>query len=205
MTPAPRRAAASVNAIVLCGGKSSRMGFDKAFLKIGGKTLVERQVELLKTRFRKLLLVTNSPGEFKVAGRVKVVTDIVPGLGPMGGLYAGLKNSDSEYNFVTACDMPFLSLDLAAYMAGSVKEGFQAVVPSYKGKFQPLCALYSRACLDTINEALAGDKLKLALLLGGLKVRKVLEKELVRFGDPELFFRNINTPRDLRLLKSFEH
>ncbi|MEK7722299.1 MAG: molybdenum cofactor guanylyltransferase [Elusimicrobiota bacterium] len=194
-----------VNAIVLCGGKSSRMGFDKAFIKIDGKTLVERQVKFLIRRFRNIVLVTDSPGKYKIQGRVKVVADIVPGLGPLGGLYTGLKNSDSPYNFVAACDMPFISLDLAAYMAGSVKEDFQAVVPYHRNKYQPLCALYSRDCLGKIGEALAGGELKLARLLSQFKVRKILKKELFRFGDPDVFFRNINTPRDLRLLKSFEH
>lgn len=200
-----RRLCAGVSAIVLCGGESSRMGFDKAFLKVADKTMVERQVELLSGRFRKIILVTNSQGSCKSRGRVKVVTDIVRGLGPLGGLYTGLSNSGSEYNLVVACDMPFINLDLAAYMAGSVKEGFQAVVPYYKEKYQPLFAVYSRDCLEKIEEALARNKLKLALLLSEFKVRKVLKKELVKFGDPDIFFRNINTPRDLRLLKSFEH
>lgn len=194
-----------VNAIVLCGGRASRMGFDKAFIKIGGRTLVERQVNALKGRFRKIILVTNSPGEYKSGVRVKVVPDIVRGLGPLGGLYTGLKNSDARYNFVTACDMPFLSPDLAAYMAGSIKKGFQAVVPFYRDQYEPLCALYSRDCIDKIGEALSAGKLKLARLLSEFKVRKVVKEELVRFGDPEVFFRNINTPQDLRLLKSFEH
>ena len=200
-----RRRPGGVSAIVLCGGKSSRMGFDKAFLRIEDETLVERQVQLLSGRFKKVILVTNSPGRYKSRGRVKVVTDIVRGLGPLGGLYTGLQNSGSEYNLVAACDMPFINLNLAAYMAGSIKEGFQAVVPYYKKRYQPLFAVYSRDCLEKIREALAGNKLKLARLLGELKVRKVIMKELVKFGDPEVFFRNINTPRDLRLLKSFEH
>lgn len=193
------------NAIILCGGRSSRMGFDKAFLKIGGRTLVERQLSALKGRFRKIILVTNSPGEYKSGARVKVVPDLVRGMGPLGGLYTGLKNSGARYNFVTACDMPFLSPDLAAYMAGSLKEGFQAVVPFYRGQYEPLCALYSRDCIDKMIEALAAGELKLARLLSEFKVRKVLKKELLRFGDPDVLFRNINTPQDLRLLKSFEH
>lgn len=199
------RLSGGVSAIVLCGGESSRMGFDKAFIKIEGRTLVERQVALLKRRFGKIILVTNAPGSYKSCSRVKVVTDIVRGFGPLGGLYTGLNNSRSEYNLVAACDMPFFSPDLAAYMAGRVKEGFQAVVPYYKKRYQPLFAVYSRDCLSKIREALAGDKLKLAKLLSEFKVRKVLRKELVKFGDPEVFFRNINTPQDLRLLKSFEH
>ncbi len=194
-----------VNAIILCGGRSSRMGFDKAFLRLGGKTLVERQVEFLKERFGKFILVTNSPWQYKAMSRVKIVTDIVPGLGPMGGLYTGLKNSDSEYNFVTACDLPFISQDLASYMAGSIKQGFQAVIPHHQGKYQPLYAVYSRSCLGKISEALAAGKLKLARLLSEFKVKKVAGNELLRFGDPDVFFRNINTPQDLRLLKSFEH
>lgn len=204
MIPAPPGKIPGVSAIVLCGGKSSRLGFDKAFLKIAGRTLVERQTDLLSGRFSRIILVTNSPGSYKAKGRVKIVADIVRGLGPLGGLYTGLNNSGSEYNLVAACDMPFINLDLAAYMAGSIKEGYQAVVPYYKKRYQPLFAVYSRDCIDKIGEALAGNKLKLARLLSEFKVRKVGKKELIKFGDPEVFFRNINTPQDLRLLKSFE-
>ncbi|MBI4349931.1 MAG: molybdenum cofactor guanylyltransferase [Elusimicrobia bacterium] len=191
-----------VNAIVLCGGKSSRMGFDKAFIKAGGRTLVERQAEALGGRFGKVILATNSPGKHRVSGRVETVPDGVPGLGPLGGLAAALARSDARYNFAVACDMPFMNADLAVYMAGSVKKGYQAVVPFYKGEYQPLCAVYSRDCLGEMKEALARGRLKLVRLLGRLRVRKVTSRELRKFGDPELCFRNINTPRDLRFLRS---
>lgn len=194
----------AVNAIVLCGGRSSRMGFDKAFIKAGGSTLIQRQVEALSGRFNKILLATNSPEKYGARDRVETVTDGVPGLGPLGGLAAALAKSDARYNFVVACDMPFVSPDLAAYMVGSVKKGFQAVVPFYGKEYQPLCAVYSRDCLGAINEALAGNRLKLVRLFSRLKVRKVPLRELVKFGDPEVYFRNINTPRDLRFLKSLE-
>lgn len=192
------------NAIVLCGGKSSRMGFDKAFLKAGGRTLVERQVEALSPLFRKVILATNAPGKYRLAGNVETVPDGVPGLGPIGGLAAALEKSDSRYNFVVACDMPFINPDLAAYMAGSVKKGYQAVVPFHGNEYQPLCAVYSRDCLGEIREALTCNRLKLVRLFSRLKVRKVPLRELKKFGDPEVYFRNINTPRDLRFLKSFE-
>lgn len=199
-----RRAGGSVNAIVLCGGRSSRMGVDKAFIKAGGRTLIERQVEALSGRFRKVILATNSPEKYRFPGRVETVADGVPGLGPVGGLAAALERSDSRYNFAVACDMPFVNPDLAAYLAGSVKRGWQAVVPFYGGEYQPLCAVYSKDCLPEIKEALARNRLKLVGLFSRLKVRKVPLKELTKFGDPEIYFRNINTPRDLRFLRSFD-
>ncbi len=198
---APRGA---VNAIVLCGGRSSRMGVDKALIKAGGRTLLERQVEALSGRFRKVILATNSPGKYRLSGRVETVADGVPGLGPIGGLAAALESSDARYNFAVACDMPFVNPDLAAYLAGSVKKGWQAVVPFYGGEYQPLCAVYSKDCLPEIKEALARNRLKLVRLFSRLKVRKVPLRELAKFGDPEIYFRNINTPRDLRFLKTFE-
>lgn len=194
--------APAVNAIVLCGGKSSRMGRDKAFLKAGGRTLVERQVEALSGRFRKIILATNSPGKYSAEGRVETVPDGVPGLGPIGGLAAALEKSDSLYNFAVACDMPFVNPDLAAYMAGSVKKGYQAVVPFYRNEYQPLCAVYSRDCLGDIRDAVASGRLKLVRLFSRLRVRKVPLRELAEFGDPDVYFRNINTPRDLRFLKA---
>ena len=199
-----RRACGPVNAIVLCGGKSSRMGFDKAFIKAGGRTLVERQVEALSGRFRKIILATNSPEKYSLPRRVEKVADAVPGLGPLGGLASALERSDLRYNFTVACDMPFVSPDLAAYMAGSIKNGYQAVVPFYRGEYQPLCAVYSRDCLGEIREALARKRLKIVRLFSRLKVRKVPLRELKEFGDPDIYFRNINTPGDLRFLSSFE-
>ena len=199
-----RRACGSVNAIVLCGGKSSRMGFDKAFIKAGGKTLVERQVEALDGRFGKIILATNSPEKYRLPRRVEKVADGMPGRGPIAGLAAALEKSDSEYNFAVACDMPFVNPDLAVYMAGSIKKGYQAVVPFYRDEYQPLCAVYSRGCLGEIQEALASNRLKLVRLFSRLRVRKVPLGELKKFGDPDSYFRNINTPGDLRYLRAFE-
>ena len=199
-----RPSCGAVNAIVLCGGRSSRMGFDKAGIKAGGRTLLERQVAALSGRFRKVILATNSPENYKGRDRVETVADDVPGRGPLGGLAAALEKSDSRYNFVVACDMPFISADLAAYMAGGIKRGFQAVVPFHGKEYQPLCAVYSRDCLGEIREALAGNRLKLVRLFSRLKVRKVPLRELKRFGDPAIYFRNINTPGDLRFLRAFE-
>src|SRR3954469_4803909 len=99
-------------AIILSGGKSSRMGTNKALLKINEKTNIKRITDTLKVLFNDIILVTNDPEDYQFLG-VKMVSDHYPGQGPLAGVHAGLLASPHETNFVVACDMPFVSVGLA--------------------------------------------------------------------------------------------
>lgn len=214
-----------MTAIILAGGKSSRFGSNKAFIEIRGIPLIERELKLLKKVFNKIIIVTNQPhksrsfykmlyslnkkGRDKYRIRnVKIIQDIIKDCGPLGGIYSGLEESDSFYNFVVSCDVPFLNLDLIRYMV-RLKDGFDIVIPKLKKGFETLFAIYSKNCIAAIYKILSkarkpglnSDALKVTNFFNKVKLRKLNEKEISRFGDPDILFMNINTPEDLALLK----
>lgn len=188
-----------MNAIVLVGGHSQRLGRDKLTQKIGGLRLIEHVLVRLAKISRRILLV-GSPTALDLPhlrqGHVELVDDIYPGKGALGGLYTGLLASDAEYSIAVAGDMPFLNTDLLSYML-SLARGFQAVVPRLGGYLEPLHAVYSRGCLGAFRESLDQNQLKIADLIPTLKVRYVEEEEVNLYDPERLSILNINTKADL--------
>lgn len=184
-----------MTAIILAGGKSSRFGKDKAFITIRGSSLIKKQVKILKKVFKKIIIVTNNPDKFKIRG-VKVIRDLVPGLGPLSGIHAGLLASTTNYNFVVGCDMPFLNPGLIKYMI-SKANGFDIVVPKLKKGCETLFAIYSKKCTLPISGILSKDNFRVRQLFKKVKVREISERVVKRFGSPETIFFNINTLQDL--------
>ncbi|MDR6999426.1 molybdenum cofactor guanylyltransferase [Neobacillus niacini] len=163
-------------AIILSGGKSSRMGTNKALLKINEKTNIERLAEELKGYFAEIILVTNHPDEYRFLG-VKMVSDQFPGLGPIAGLHAGLRASNHEVNIVVACDMPFVSGVLAKKITAKV-DGSDAVIPIIDGKKQPLFAAYHRRILPVVEESIEKGNLRMTQLLDDLHVLYLTPEDL---------------------------
>lgn len=184
-----------MTAIILAGGKSSRFGSDKAFITIKGSSLIKKQVKILKKAFKKIIIVTNNPDKFKIRG-VRVARDVIPGQGPLSGIHAGLSASNSHYNFVVGCDMPFLSIELIRYMV-SRRGVFDIVAPKLKRGYEPLFAFYSKNCISAIEKILSTDNFRVNQLFKKVKVRKVRVSEVKKFGPPETLFFNINTLQDL--------
>lgn len=184
-----------MNAIILAGGQSSRFGSDKAFIEIDGVPLIKRQIQFLKDIFKKIIIVTNKPQDYKFED-VELVQDIIKNRGPLAGIYSGLMASDTFYNFFIPCDMPFLNSGLINYMFG-LKEGFDAVVPKLKKGYETLFAIYSKNCLEPIYKILNTDNLRIVNFFAQVKLREVSEEEVLVFGDPDILFMNINTKDDL--------
>ncbi|HVJ49750.1 MAG TPA: molybdenum cofactor guanylyltransferase [Desulfitobacterium sp.] len=180
--------------ILLAGGKSSRMGKNKAFLEVNGKPLIERNLELLKSIFTEVFISSNTP-ELYNCYREKVVQDRYPGSGPLGGLHACLEEVRTEYAFFVACDIPMLDPELIRFMA-SLTEAYECVVPQTEDGLHPLFAFYNKSCLLRIEEFLQAGHFKVIDLIPQLSVRYVQEKELARFGDPRLLLCNVNTPEE---------
>ncbi len=187
-----------VTSIILAGGKNLRLGRNKAFEIIGGKTIIERVFERLEPVSSQIVVVT-SWAEFDVELNfdVEVVADIYPDLGPLAGIYTGLTASISDINIVTACDMPFLNTGLLEYMT-EILADYDAVVPRLSNEMiEPLHAVYAKSCLPRIDERLAAKKLSIHTFLDEMDVR-YLEEEESRKYDPELIsFFNINYQKDL--------
>jgi len=180
--------------IVLAGGENRRMGRDKAFLKLAGIPLIEHVLLSLKGVFQDIIIVTNAPQSYKAYG-VTVTTDVFDKRGPLTGIYSGLLRSTDEYNFVVACDMPFLNPRLIAFMTG-LAPGYDVVVPAVGGFYEPLHAVYNRGLVPIIEEQIRRERQRIQELFAGLRVRYVPEQELDRFDRSRMSFKNLNTPQE---------
>jgi len=183
-------------AIILSGGKSSRMGTNKALLKLNEKTTIERMIDNLKIYFDDIILVTNDMDAYQFLG-VKMVSDHYPGKGPLAGFHAGLLASDYDVNFITACDMPFISGELASTLVGMI-DHHDALVPVINGKMQTLCTVFHKKSVAKIEECIEEGRLPIKHLLDHLNVLYVTEKELQTYSniDLERVFFNMNHPHE---------
>jgi len=192
-----------IGCIVLAGGKGLRLGQDKALEIIGNRSLLERVISRL-TFFNSDILVVAAPKQSfpQLTGypKLTVVTDVYLNRGPLGGVYAGLKASDSFYNLVVACDMPFLNQALLRYMM-RISTGFDLVVPRLGDMVEPLHAVYSKGCLAPVESLLEQGDLSLRQLFTLVKVRYVEAEEIDRFDPEHLSFFNINSEADLERAK----
>ncbi len=182
--------------IVLSGGENRRMGVDKAFLEIGGMPMIEHILRAFKGIFHKVIIVTNAP-QLYATYDVTVVTDALDKRGPLTGIYTGLLNTRDEYNFVAACDMPFLNIGLISYMMG-LAAGHDIVVPRIGGLPEPLHAVYYRGLLPIIEYRVRNDIGQIQGIFSGARVRYVTEEEIDRYDGGRRSFMNLNTPREYK-------
>ncbi len=189
--------------IVLAGGKSQRMGTDKARLVLpDGRPVILSVVEVLKSICGEVVVVTEATGRYAdLALPARRVTDIVPGCGPMGGLHAGLRAIDAPFALAVACDMPFLNPRLLRYMADLPRD-YEALVPSIGGRWQPLHSIYAKACLATVENLLTRDLLALTDLLSRVRMRTLPFATVQRFDPEGLSFLNLNEPDDLMRVRA---
>jgi len=183
--------------IILAGGKASRMGrpCDKAFLKIGNEAIINIQIRMLKKIFKEIIIVTNSSDRYKDLKGVTLVPDMISGLGPMAGIYSGLLTSSSFYNFVVACDMPFINESVIRYMIKN-KDNNDVVVPKIGDKFHPLFGIYSKNCISIIAESIKQNDLSIRNIYSKVKSRFLTEHEMEEFDKGLLSLTNINIRED---------
>lgn len=196
------RACEQLCGIVLAGGKSSRMGSDKANLSWGKSDLLHRQLEVLASVCDELIVVSNVRRDIKISS-VRVVSDRYPGRGPLGGLEAGLAAATQSVCFVVACDMPFLNVDSVAYVSQAVN-GFDAAVPFVDGRWHPLYAAYQKTCLPVVQAHLASGRLRMSELLSAVTVRKVEMEDLLRFSPDLRVLQNVNTPGEWEVARRLD-
>ncbi|MFP5107301.1 molybdenum cofactor guanylyltransferase [Neobacillus sp. C211] len=182
-------------AIILSGGKSSRMGTNKALLKINEKTNIERIADTLKLSFNDIILVTNHPEDYQFLG-LKMVSDYYPDKGPLAGVHAGLLSSKYDTNFIVACDMPFVSGELAEVLVNKSGD-YDAVIPVINGVQHPLFAVFQKRVADKAAQRIEADRLRMKHLLDHLNVLYVTEKDLHSNSiDIERVFFNMNHPNE---------
>jgi molybdopterin-guanine dinucleotide biosynthesis protein A len=189
-----------VAAFILAGGKSTRMGADKAFVMLNGCTLLERALNLAQS-FTSDVTIVGSAAKFH--SFAPVVEDIFPNCGPLGGIHAALRASTAELNLILAVDVPFISADLLRYLVARA-EGSKALatVPRTSQGWQPLCAIYRREFANAAEAAIVAGHYKITALFGGSKISDVrvcavAEDEFQPASIPPEAFRNLNTPEEL--------
>lgn len=172
------------------------MGTNKALLDFQGQKLIERTAQQFAAWFEQVVVVTNTPETYAFLG-LPMVGDRVPGLGPLGGIEAGLGASRFHAAFMAACDMPFISRDLIGYLL-SLAATADVVVPTPEGMYEPMHAVYTEACLPVVQETLDAGQYKIVRFYDRMRVRAVSAGELARFGNVEKLFFNCNTPADMQ-------
>ena len=183
-------------AIILSGGKSSRMGTNKALLKINEKTNIERIADTLRRSFNDIILVTNHPEEYQFLG-VQMVADHYPDQGPLAGVHAGLMSSNYDTNFIVACDMPFVSGQLAEALVQKCAD-YDAVIPVIHGIQHPLFAVFQKRVTTEVAKRIEAGRLRMKHLLDTLNVLYVTEKDLEDYSSTylERVFFNMNHPNE---------
>lgn len=179
--------------IILAGGKSRRMGVNKSFLNIGKTTIIDSILKVYKEIFSEIIIVTNNPKDYEYCG-VRLERDIIPDCGPLGGIFTGLKLAVNQYCFIAACDMPFIDEDIIRHISGV--KGYDVVVPTIGGRYEPLFALYSKTCLAVLENQLLKRSLSVRDLYERCSVKELKSEELGREDIISLCFTNVNTPED---------
>jgi molybdopterin-guanine dinucleotide biosynthesis protein A len=197
----------TISAAILAGGQSSRMGANKAFVPVGGRPIIERVIERVHRLADELVIVANDPAAYAHLG-LPTFTDLLPGKGPLGGLYTALSRTCGEHILVVSCDQPFLNPEVLRFLL-DLRHGYDVVVPLNRESYpQSMHAVYGRGCLEPIRRCLDADRLKVIGFHSDVRVRSVTAEEIDRLDPQRLSFFNVNTPADLaeaeRLAASME-
>jgi molybdenum cofactor guanylyltransferase len=190
------------SAVILCGGKSSRMGFDKCKIKVKNKFLIEIIAEKLEQVFQNIVLVSNDLERVKNT-KYLVVEDIITNSGPIGAIYTALKQSTTKYVFITACDMPIINLDYIKYMMKLIKSENVEGVVSYNSKYiEPLYAFYSVDMISTFEREIKKSNFKILDVIKSSNMYYVEEKKAREYCNDMDIFTNLNYESDLTILKN---
>lgn len=185
-----------ITGVIQAGGKSTRMGGEpKALLTLGGRPIVERVLDVVRAVTGEVLIVTNTPEVYAHLAQ-PMVPDVFPDHGSLGGIYSGLVAAPGDAAFTVACDMPFLSEDVARLVTSRAGEA-DVVIPQVGGHWETLHACYAKACLGPMERRLRAGRLKIIGFFDEVRVLAITEGEIARLCDPAAVFLNVNTPDDL--------
>jgi molybdopterin-guanine dinucleotide biosynthesis protein A len=171
-------------------------GKNKAFLPLGGQTILDRLYDALQGVFTEVLLVTKDPLQY-LSWDLTIVTDLFPTRSSLTGIHAGLFHASAPHAFITACDTPFLKAELITALLEELEPRWDVIIPVTEQGNQPLCAIYSKRCIKPIESQLKNQDPKIVNFFPKVRVKEIPEERL-RQADPDLAsFFNINTPEDL--------
>jgi molybdenum cofactor guanylyltransferase len=189
------RSSADVSVFVLAGGKSTRMGTDKAFVVLDGQIFLAKALELARGVSPDVRIVGDAT-TFRAFA--PVVEDIFRDCGPLGGIHAALRATRTELNLMLAVDSPFVTRELLEFLVDRARDSRAIVtVPQCEGRLQPLCAVYRREFADVAEKSLRAGRFKIGALFEQQIALVIGESELQAAGFPAAMFGNLNTPEEL--------
>lgn len=191
-----------VTGVILAGGKSSRMGSDKALLPYRGGRFIEAIHRQLAEIFSEVLLVTNSPQQYDFLP-CRTVPDLFTEMGVLAGIHSGLYHSSSPAIFAVACDMPYLVADLVRHLAGHADAG-GVLIPESPGGLEPLHAVYGKGCLPAIEATLLSGQRRIVSFFDRTNVIRINLEQVAIFDPAFVSFININSPVDYFALRDGE-
>jgi molybdopterin-guanine dinucleotide biosynthesis protein A len=186
----------ALTAFILAGGKSTRMGTDKAFAILDGRALLARALDVARSVTPNVCIV----GEpLKFAPFATVVQDQFPGCGPLAGIHAALRSSQTDLNLILAVDLPFVSPAFLQFLITRAERSpvSTAIVPRAGERWQPLCALYRRPFAGLADQSLRAGRYKIDSLFSETDVLAIEDSELQAAGFSSRIFHNVNTPEEL--------
>ena len=196
-----------INVLILAGGKSSRIGLnkDKGQIRLMGINLIDKVISNIISIdgfSEKDIIIVGPKERFPFLNRV--VEDIYPQKGPLGGIFSGLHSSDTFYNLVIGYDMPFIEGKLIKHMINNMNN-YDIIIPSYgQDLFEPLCAIYSKNCLEVIEKNIKVGNLAVRSIFPFLRVRLIQEKEIKKYDRKLYSFFNINLKSDFIKAKELD-
>jgi len=198
--PHEERRISGITAVILAGGRNTRYPEPKGLIKIDGFSIIDRNLALLHSIFDDICISTNSPEIYFRFG-ARLLGDVLASRGPMSGIYTALRNSGGNDVFVMACDMPFPSAGLIKlicekHLDNGMAGEYDATIPVFGGKPQPLFGVYCRTVINSLEDAIISDKVCLVRFLEDISVFYVDEAEIRSADQDGRSFMNINTPED---------
>ena len=193
-----RPAAIACSAVILAGGLNSRMGGNnKAFLKVGEQTILDRLLDTIGPLFDEILLVTRQP-ELYAERPIRVVTDIYTARSSLTGIHAGLKSAAAPHALVLPCDAPFIQGSLVGFLLNELTPDLDVVVPVIGDHYEPLCAIYSKRCLPYIEDQLDRDDFAIINFFDRINLKKIPAQRIQSADSDLISFYNVNTPDALK-------
>lgn len=188
-------------AVILAGGKSSRMGFDKRLITIENKLLIEILVDSLKDIFSNIIIVSNDK-TIEFAPEIMIVEDTYKNIGPLGGIHAGLLHSSSDYSYFIACDMPYINKEYINYMKGKLHiTSTDGLITRYKEHLEPFNSFYAKSFINKIEKHITNGEKSIYSLINKSDVIYIEEKVAREYSPNWKMFYNINTVEDLSQLE----
>lgn len=184
---------------VTAGGRSSRMGRDKAWLEVGGRSMIERAIDVIQPVCSEIRILANRP-EYARLG-LPVIADENTNIGPLEAIRLALQHSSCPFAVLVGCDQPFLRPELFAYLLDHIGEACAAVPVGLDGRLQPLSAVYSTKALAAVSEQISSGQYKISNLFERVPTQVIPFAEIANLPGARLYFENVNTPEDYKKAK----